>query len=56
MPRTVSTQKLPMVGEPLREKPRMMPSATQMPTAGVTNCCTVRAIIWERYDIVSSPP
>ena len=34
----------------------MMPSATAMPTAGVTNCCTVSAAIWERYDMVVSPP
>ena len=56
MARVTSTQKLPTVGDPFLAKPRMMTSAAAMPTAGVTNCCTVSAIICERYDIVSSPP
>ena len=52
----MSTQKLPMVGDPFLEKPRVMTRAAPMPTAGVTNCCTVRAHICERYDSVVSPP
>ena len=51
-----STQKLPTVGDPFREKPRMTTRAAPMPTAGVTNCWTVSAIICERYDMVVSPP
>ena len=56
MQRVMSTQKFPMVGELRRENPRTMAMATAMPTAGLTNCCTVRAPIWEKYDIVVSPP
>ena len=56
MQRVMSTQKLPMVGEPCGQKPRTRAIATAMPTAGVTNCWTVSAPIWEKYDIVVSPP
>ena len=52
----MSTQKFPIVGEFLRENPRTMAMATTIPTAALTNCCTVRAPIWEKYDIVVSPP
>ena len=27
--------------------------AATIPTAGVTNCCTVREPIWEKYDMLS---
>ena len=42
----MSTQKLPIVGELRRAKPRTRAMATAMPTAALTNCCTVRAAIW----------
>ncbi len=56
MQRVTSTQKLPMVGELRREKPRAMAMAAAMPTAGLTNCSTVSTPIWEKYDIAVSPP
>ena len=56
MQRVMSTQKLPIVGELRREKPRTMAMATAIPTAALTNCCTVRTPIWEKYDMVVSPP
>ena len=56
MQRVMSTQKLPIVGELRREKPRTIAMATAMPTAGLTNCWNVSAPIWEKYDMVSSPP
>ena len=52
----MSTQKLPIVDELRREKPRTSTMAATMPTAGLTNCWTVSAPIWEKYDIVVSPP
>jgi hypothetical protein len=48
MPRTRSTQKLPIVGEPLREKPRTRAIATAMPTDALTKFWTASAPIWER--------
>ena len=56
MQRVMSTQKLPMVGEFRREKPRVTAIATAIPTAALTNCCTVSTPIWEKYDMVVSPP
>ena len=56
MQRVMSTQKFPIVGELRREKPRTMAIATAIPTAALTNCCTVSAPICEKYDIASSPP
>ncbi len=56
MQRVMSTQKFPTVAEFRREKPRTRTMAAAMPTAGETNCWTVRAPIWEKYDIVVSPP
>jgi hypothetical protein len=56
MQRVTSTQKLPMVGELRREKPRTNAMATAIPTAGLTNCWTMSAPICEKYDIVVSPP
>ena len=52
----MSTQKLPMVGDLRREKPRTSTMAAEIPTAALTNCWTVRAPIWEKYDIDVSPP
>ena len=37
-------------------KPRTRAMATAMPTAGLTNCCTVSEPICEKYDMVDSPP
>ena len=56
MQRVMSTQKLPIVGELCREKPRTTAMAAAMPPAALTNCCTVRTPIWEKYDIAVSPP
>ena len=56
MQRVMSTQKLPMVGELRREKPRVTAIATAIPTAALTNCCTVSTPICEKYDMVVSPP
>ena len=55
MPRTRSTQKFPIVFEPLRENPRMRATATAMPTAALRKFCTASAPICDRYDIVVSP-
>ena len=55
-PRVMSTQKFPMVGEFRREKPRTRPMATAMPITGLSICCSVRAPICEKYDMVVSPP
>src|SRR5580704_18914639 len=55
VPRTRSTQKFPIVFEPLRAKPRIKATATAMPTAALTKFCTASAPIWDRYDIVVSP-
>ncbi len=41
-PRTRSTQKLPIVAEPRRAKPRTSATATAMPTAAETKFCTAR--------------
>ena len=41
-PRTRSTQKLPIVDEPRRAKPRTRAIATAMPTAAETKFCTAR--------------
>ncbi len=56
MHRVMSTQKLPIVGELRREKPRTMAIATAIPTAALTNCWTVSTPICEKYDMVVSPP
>src|ERR1700722_3770821 len=55
VPRTRSTQKLPIVFEPRRESPRMRATATAMPTAALRKFCTASAPIWDRFDIVFSP-
>ena len=56
MQRVMSTQKFPIVGDFRREKPRTMAIAAAMPTAALTNCCTVSTPIWEKYDMAVSPP
>ncbi len=55
MPRTRSTQKLPMVALRRRMRPRMRATATQRPTAADTKFCTASAAIWVRWLIVDSP-
>ena len=52
----MSTQKFPMVGELRRAKPRTKAMATAMPITGLSICSRVKAPIWEKYDIVVSPP
>ncbi len=52
----MSTQKLPMVGEPFLEKPRTRAMATAIPMAGLRICSRVSAPICEKYDMVVSPP
>ena len=52
----MSTQKLPMVGEFRREKPRTKAMATAMPITGLSICSSVNAPICEKYDMVVSPP
>ena len=42
MPRTRSTQKLPIVPELRRANPRTSATATAMPTAADTKFCTAR--------------
>ena len=56
MQRVISTQKLPTVADPFRAKPRTTTIATAIPTAGVTNCSTMSAPIWLKFDMVVSPP
>ena len=48
VPRTKSTQKLPMVFEPLRANPRMRATATAIPTAADRKFCTASAPICDR--------
>ena len=48
VPRTRSTQKLPIVAERRRARPRMRATATEMPTAADTKFCTARPAIWVR--------
>ena len=56
VPRVRSTQKLPIVAERRRTKPRISATATARPTAAETKFCTARPAIWVRWLIVSSPP
>src|ERR1035437_4295612 len=55
LPRTRSTQKLPIVFESLRANPRMRATATAMPTAALRKFCRASVPIWDRYDMVVSP-
>ena len=52
----MSTQKFPMVSACLRPSPRTKAIAIAMPVAAEKKLCDVRATIWEKYDIVLSPP
>ena len=56
MHRVMSTQKLPMVGELRREKPRTRRWQQRCRPPALTNCWTVSTPICEKYDIVVSPP
>ncbi len=53
--RVRSTQKLPMVAERRRTRPRTRATATAMPTAADTKFWTARAAICVRWLIVISP-
>jgi hypothetical protein len=53
--RVMSTQKLPIVAEPLRTRPRINATATAIPTAADTKFCTVSPAICTRCDMVDSP-
>ncbi len=56
VPRTMSTQKLPMNGVRLRVIPRISATTTASPTAAEAKCCTIRPPIDVRWLIVFSPP
>ncbi len=53
--RTRSTQKLPMVVERRRTRPRMRAMATAVPAAADTKLWKARPPIWLRIDMVLSP-
>ena len=53
--RTRSTQKLPMVRERERTRPRIRATITAMPAAAETKFCTASPSIWVRWLIVVSP-
>ena len=48
MLRTRSAQKLPIVADERRVKPRMNAASTAMPVAAETKFCTVSPSIWVR--------
>ena len=54
VPRTRSTQKLPMVSDRRRTSPRMRATATARPTAAETKFWTARPTIWVRWLMVFS--
>ena len=54
--RTRSCQKLPSADTPRDAKPRITAASTAMPTAAETKFWTARPAIWEKYDMVVSPP
>jgi hypothetical protein len=54
--RVRSTQKLPSLVVSRRAKPRMTAASTAMPTAAETKFCTASPAIWEKCDMVVSPP
>ena len=56
MVRTRSTQKLPIVSDCRRTRPRTNAIATEIPTAADTKFCTVSPAICVRWLIVPSPP
>ena len=49
----MSTQKLPMVDEARRARPRMRATATAIPTAAETKLWTARPAIWMRWPVHS---
>ena len=51
-----STQKLPIVRCPARDRPRINAIITAMPAAADTNCWTVSPTICVRWLMVFSPP
>ena len=55
MPRVRSTQKLPIVADLRRTRPRISATATRSPTAADTKFCTASPAIWVRWLIVDSP-
>ncbi|GAA3159240.1 hypothetical protein GCM10020001_099080 [Nonomuraea salmonea] len=55
VPRTRSTQKLPIVADSRRAKPRTRATATAMPAAAETKFCTASAAICVRCPMVDSP-
>ena len=54
--RVRSTQKFPSLFVSRRANPRITAARTAMPTAAETKFCTASPAIWERYDMVVSPP
>jgi hypothetical protein len=52
--RVRSTQKLPMVADRRRMRPRTRATATAIPTAAETKFCTARPTIWVRWLTVFS--
>ena len=55
MARTMSVQKLPMVGEVRRVSPRTSAIAMARPTAADTKFWTASPAAWVRWAIVDSP-
>ena len=55
LPRTRSTQKLPIRSVRERVNPRISATATAMPTAAETKFCTASPAICTRWPIVDSP-
>jgi hypothetical protein len=54
--RVRSTQKFPSLVVSRRANPRMTAARTAMPTAAETKFCTASPAIWEKNDMVVSPP
>ena len=54
--RVRSTQKLPIVDDRRRDRPRISAASVAMPAAADTKFCTDRPTIWVRWLIVASPP
>ena len=54
--RTMSVQKLPIVGDVRRVRPRTSAIAMASPTAADTKFWTARPAAWVRWAIVDSPP
>ena len=56
VPRTRSAQKLPSRPAERRAMPRASATATATPAAAETKLWKASCVIWEKYDIVDSPP